>query len=47
MLLTILYLLYIIKENNASFNINFGTSDNRTLNTKNLLFEPTISQNGV
>ncbi|MBT8318127.1 MAG: membrane protein insertase YidC [Lutibacter sp.] len=38
--------LYIIKENNASFNINFGTSDNRTLDTKNLLFEPSLSSNG-
>jgi YidC/Oxa1 family membrane protein insertase len=38
--------LYIIKENNASFNINFGTSDNRTLDTKNLMFEPSVSSNG-
>jgi len=38
--------LYIVKENNASFNINFGTTDNRILNTKDLLFEPTISKNG-
>ncbi|MBG7628925.1 MAG: membrane protein insertase YidC, partial [Bacteroidetes bacterium] len=38
--------LYMIKDNNASFNLNFGTSDNRTLNTKDLLFEPTISQDG-
>lgn len=38
--------LYIIKENNASFNINFGTTDNRTLNTKDLLFEPTLTQEG-
>jgi len=38
--------LYIIKDNNASFNINFGTSDNRTLNTKNLFFEPTLTTNG-
>ena len=26
--------LYLIKDNNASFNINFGTTDNRILNTK-------------
>ncbi len=38
--------LYMIKDNNASFNIDFGTSDNRTLNTKDLFFEPTLSQNG-
>ena len=38
--------LYIIKDNNASFNLNFGTSDNRTLNTKELLFEPTLTTNG-
>ncbi len=37
--------LYMIKDNNASFNIDFGTSDNRTLNTKDLFFEPTLSQN--
>ena len=38
--------LYIVKDNNASFNINFGTSENRTLNTKDLFFEPSISKNG-
>ena len=38
--------LYMIKDNNASFNINFGTTDNRTLNTKNLFFQPTVTKNG-
>ena len=38
--------LYMIKEKNASFNINFGTTDNRILNTKDLLFEPTLTKNG-
>ena len=38
--------LYMIKNKNSSFNINFGTTDNRTLNTKDLFFEPTISKNG-
>ena len=38
--------LYIIKNKNASFNINFGTTDNRILNTKDLLFTPTLSKNG-
>ncbi len=38
--------LYLIKNNNASFNLNFGTTDNRILNTKDLFFEPTLSKNG-
>ena len=38
--------LYMIKDNNASFNINFGTTDNRILNTKDLLFTPLLSKNG-
>lgn len=38
--------LYMIKDNNASFNINFGTTDNRILNTKDLFFEPSVSKNG-
>ena len=38
--------LYMIKDNNASFNINFGTTDNRILNTKDLFFVPTITTNG-
>jgi YidC/Oxa1 family membrane protein insertase len=38
--------LYLIKDNNASFNINFGTNDNRILNTKDLFFEPTYTKNG-
>ena len=38
--------LYMIKDNNANFNINFGTTDNRILNTKDLFFEPTVSKNG-
>ncbi len=37
----------MIKDNNASFNINFGTTDNRILNTKDLFFEPTFSNNGT
>lgn len=39
--------LHMIKDNNASFNINFGTTDNRILNTKDLFFEPTFSNNGT
>ena len=38
--------LYMIKDNNSSFNINFGTTDNRILNTKDLFFEPNLTKNG-
>ncbi|GAA4901071.1 membrane protein insertase YidC [Flaviramulus aquimarinus] len=38
--------IYLIKDNNASFNINFGTNDSRILNTKDLPFIPTVIQNG-
>jgi YidC/Oxa1 family membrane protein insertase len=38
--------IYIIKDKNASFNINFGTTDSRILNTKDLYFEPTVTKNG-
>lgn len=38
--------LHIVKDKNASFNINFGTTDNRILNTKDLLFIPSKTKNG-
>ncbi len=38
--------IYIIKDGNANFNINFGTTDSRILNTQDLYFEPTITKNG-
>ncbi len=39
--------VYLIKDGkNASFNINFGTTGNRILNTKDLFFEPTVTKNG-
>ena len=38
--------LYLVKDNNANFNINFGTTDNRILNTKELFFSPTFTKNG-
>jgi YidC/Oxa1 family membrane protein insertase len=38
--------LYIIKDGNADFNINFGTTDSRILNTRDLYFTPKISKNG-
>lgn len=39
--------VYLIKDGNASFGIDFSTSDNRVLNTKDLFFEPTLSDNGA
>ena len=38
--------IYIIKDNNALFNINFSTTDSRVLNTNDLYFEPSVSANG-
>ena len=38
--------LHMIKDNNSSFNINFGTTDNRILDTKDLYFEPSLTNNG-
>ncbi|MGY5354585.1 membrane protein insertase YidC [Wenyingzhuangia sp. IMCC45467] len=38
--------LYLIKDQNAEFNIQFGTQDNKLINTKNLVFEPSTSKNG-
>ena len=38
--------IYLVKDNNAAFNINFGTTDSRILNTQDLYFEPTITKNG-
>ncbi|WP_298533541.1 membrane protein insertase YidC [uncultured Algibacter sp.] len=38
--------IYLVKDNNASFNINFGTTDSRILNTKDLPFIPSVSKNG-
>ncbi|MBU3821358.1 membrane protein insertase YidC [Flavobacteriaceae bacterium XHP0103] len=38
--------IYIIKDNNASFNINFGTTDSRILNTQDLYFQPSVTKNG-
>jgi YidC/Oxa1 family membrane protein insertase len=33
----------LIKDNNASFNLELHTKDNRVLNTKELFFEPTLT----
>ena len=38
--------IYLIKDQNSIFNINFGTTDNRTLNTQDLYFEPSLSTSG-
>jgi len=39
--------VYLIKDGNkAAFNLNFGTTDNHVLNTKDLFFEPTVHKNG-
>ena len=38
--------IYLIRDKNTDFNINFGTIDSRILNTKDLYFEPTVSKNG-
>ena len=40
-------LVQLIKDNNTNLNIKLLTSDNRTLNTKDLYFEPTVTKNGA
>ncbi|WKL50103.1 membrane protein insertase YidC [Flavobacterium pectinovorum] len=39
-------LVELIKDNNANLNIELQTTDNRTLNSKDLFFEPTLTKNG-
>ena len=39
-------LVELIKDNNASFNLQLLTKDNRVLNTKDLFFEPTLTKVG-
>ncbi|GIJ95223.1 membrane protein insertase YidC [Capnocytophaga stomatis] len=36
--------LYLIHDKNASFSINFTTTQNQNLNTKDLYFEPSVSE---
>ena len=38
--------VYLVKDGNASFGLNFSTTDNRVLNTKDLFFEPSMENNG-
>ena len=40
-------LVELIKDNNANLNIQLQTGDNRTLNTKDLYFEPTLTKVGA
>ncbi|AVR45881.1 membrane protein insertase YidC [Christiangramia fulva] len=37
--------VYLIKDGSASFNLNLKTSDGRTLDTKNLYFQPELTRN--
>lgn len=39
-------LVQLIKDNNASFNLQLQTKDNRVLSTKDLFFEPTLTKVG-
>ena len=39
--------VYLIKDQTARFNLNFSISDNRTLNTSDLYFEPTLKNEGA
>lgn len=38
--------IYLVKDNNASFNLNLGTSDSRIFNTKDLPFQSKVTKNG-
>jgi YidC/Oxa1 family membrane protein insertase len=40
-------LVELIKDNNASLSLQLLTNDNRTLNTKDLYFEPTVTKVGA
>ena len=35
--------VYLVKDGNASFGLDFSTSDNRVLNTQDLYFEPSLT----
>ena len=39
-------LVELIKDNNADFNLQLQTKDNRVLNTKELFFEPSLTKDG-
>ena len=38
--------IYLVKDQNSAFNITFGTSDNRTLNTLDFPFQPSVTKSG-
>ena len=38
--------VFLVKEGNSKFALNFVTNDNRTLSTSDLFFEPNLSNNG-
>ena len=38
--------VYLIKDGNASLNLNFTTADGRVINTKDMYFEPSLSESG-
>ena len=38
--------VYLIKDGSSVFNLNFATSDNRTLNSSELYFQPTLTTSG-
>lgn len=38
--------VYLIKDGNSRFNLNFATTDNRTLNSENMYFEPSLTEEG-
>ena len=38
--------VYLIKDGNASLNLNFTTADGRVINTKDMYFEPTLTESG-
>ncbi|WP_350287438.1 membrane protein insertase YidC [uncultured Croceitalea sp.] len=38
--------VYLVKDGNAVFGLSFSTNDNRVLNTKDLYFEPSLSNSG-
>jgi YidC/Oxa1 family membrane protein insertase len=40
-------LVQLVKDNNANLNVQLLTSDNRTLNSKDLYFEPTLTKVGT
>lgn len=38
--------VYLVKDGNSAYAIDFSTTDNRVLNTKDLFFEPSLTKSG-